>query len=83
MRNNVKPRMKKQSALKELREKAGLSQLEIAATLGVAVSTVHRWERIDEKGIEPALTAEEWLKLCIALGINWNSIPEYFVFSNK
>ena len=61
------------SPLKHLREQANLTQEQLAYRLGVAVSTIRRWER---GGVEPSLTIAEWRKLCQIVGTNLNELPE-------
>lgn len=81
MRNNVniEKRMRTKSPIKELREISGLSQARLAAKIGVAPSTLNRWEKIDD-GVEPAMTAKEWMRFCHAVGISWRDIPSHFVY---
>ena len=59
------------TALKTLREAANLTQSQVARYLNKDVSTIRRWE----SGYEPALTHEEWLKLCELLKINFYDLP--------
>ena len=61
--------------LKELRKKAGLSQLDIANELNISVKTVSRWENL-ETDIKPN-KAEELAKL---LGV---SVPIHSVMGIK
>lgn len=58
--------------LKELREAAGLNQLDMAYHLGVAESTYRRWEKTGN----PALTYEQWVKLCSLFGRSFDRLPE-------
>lgn len=52
--------------LRELREKASLSQEVLAVELGVALSTYRRW---DKGEAEPSLTRSQWLKLSAKLNV--------------
>lgn len=81
MRNNVnlENRMRNKSPIKELREASGLSQAQLAVKIGVAPSTLNRWEKVDT-GVEPAMTAKEWMRFCHAVGISWNDVPLRFVY---
>jgi len=84
MRNNVKieKKMRNRSPVKELREASGLSQARLAVKIGIAPSTLNRWEKMDT-GIEPAMTAKEWMRFCHAVGIPWNDVPLYFVYESE
>ena len=63
------------SALKRLREAAGLSQQELAARIGVGVTTISRWER----GVSPAMLSVPQMKaLCRELGVALNDLPDDF-----
>lgn len=62
----------KPSALKELREAAGLTQEEVAYHLKKAASTIRRWE----KGDEPSMTRLEWLQFCKLIGKSFDELPE-------
>ncbi|MBE9213729.1 helix-turn-helix domain-containing protein [Plectonema cf. radiosum LEGE 06105] len=62
----------KPSALKQLREDAGLTQEQVAYRLKKAVSTIRRWE----KGDEPSLTRREWSELCLLIGKKFDELPE-------
>ncbi|TFI53096.1 XRE family transcriptional regulator [Mastigocladus laminosus UU774] len=60
------------SPLRQLREQAGLTQEQFAYRLGVAVSTVRRWE----KGKEPSMTLSEWRKFCRLVNKDFGELPE-------
>ncbi len=49
-----------ESPLKNLRELLGMTQQDFAQLMGVAVSTVSRWERGQS---QPSFTAQQWRKL--------------------
>lgn len=85
MRNNVKQEssMRTMSVVKKLREEAGLNQAQLAVAIGVAVSTISRWEQSGSKGIEPAMTPSEWLRFCRCVGIRWEDVPKYFIYQNQ
>jgi len=64
-----------ESPLKRLREAAGLSQQELAYRIGVAVTTISRWER----GASPAMmTVPQTRALCRELGISFDELPDNF-----
>jgi transcriptional regulator with XRE-family HTH domain len=64
-----------ESALKKLREQAGLSQEALARMIGVTSKTVSNWER----GISPAvLTVSQMKVLCRALGVTLEELPDNF-----
>ncbi|NJN13719.1 MAG: helix-turn-helix transcriptional regulator [Richelia sp. RM2_1_2] len=60
------------SALKELREAAGLTQEQVAYHLKKAASTIRRWE----KGDEPSMTRREWLEFCKIINKEFDELPE-------
>ena len=61
--------------LKELRERAGLSQEALARLVGVSGKTVSNWER----GISIAsLTVPQMKTLCEALGVTLAELPDDF-----
>ena len=63
------------SALKRLREAAGLSQQALAARIGVGVTTISRWER----GVSPAMLSVPQMKaLCRELGVALDDLPDDF-----
>ncbi|HEY9880160.1 MAG TPA: helix-turn-helix transcriptional regulator [Leptolyngbyaceae cyanobacterium] len=63
------------SALKRLREAAGLSQQELAFRIGVGVTTISRWER----GASPAMLSVPQMKaLCRELGMTIEELPDDF-----
>ena len=69
------PKPGKDSALKRLREAAGLSQQELASLIGVGVATISRWER----GASPAMLSVPQMKaLCRELGVALNDLPDDF-----
>ncbi|WP_225906658.1 MULTISPECIES: helix-turn-helix transcriptional regulator [Thermoleptolyngbya] len=61
--------------LKQLREKAELSQEALARLVGVSSKTVSNWER----GTNVAsLTVPQMKALCEALGVTLNELPDDF-----
>lgn len=61
--------------LKQLRERAGLSQEALARLLGVSSKTVSNWER----GISIAsLTVPQMKMLCEALNVDLKELPNDF-----
>ena len=64
-----------QRSLKQLRERAGLSQDELARCIGVTSKTVSNWER----GISLAsLTVSQIKALCKALAVSLDDLPDDF-----
>lgn len=64
-----------ESPLKKLREEAGLSQQELASSIGVGVTTVSRWER----GVSEAmLTVPQMKALCQVFGKSIEELPDEF-----
>jgi len=84
-RNNIREEnfMRPKSIIKQLREEAGLTQAQLSVAIGVATTTISRWEQAGEKGTEPAMTAFEWIRFCRAVGIQWNDIPKYFIYPDN
>jgi len=61
--------------LKQLREKAGLSQEGLARIVGVSGKTVSNWER----GISvPSMTVPQIKALCEALNVTLSELPDDF-----
>jgi transcriptional regulator with XRE-family HTH domain len=58
----------------ELREKANLTQREVAAVLGVTDQTVSNWETGHRM---PRLTPKQMLKLCQVLGCVLDDLANY------
>lgn len=57
---------------KKLRLEAKLSQEEMARQIGVAVSTIRRWEK---GGNEPTMTVEQMTKFCLITDSNFYKLP--------
>ena len=72
MRKRVTNQQEKPSALRELRDNAGLTQAQLAHHLGKDVSTIRRWE----KGDEPSMTRSEWKYFCQLIGKSFDDLPE-------
>jgi transcriptional regulator with XRE-family HTH domain len=61
-----------ESPLRRLRENAELTQEQLAVYVGVAVSSIRRWE----KGDEPTLTLSQMRAFCRAVKVEFNELPE-------
>jgi len=73
--NFYMPEQEPKLTLKQLRERAGLSQEALARIVGVSGKTVSNWER----GISVAsLTVLQMKTLCDALGVALNELPDDF-----
>lgn len=61
--------------LRQLREKAGLTREQLISRLGnrVALRTLQDWENL---GKEPAMTRQDWLDFCEAVGVPWEDLPK-------
>lgn len=69
------PAQDERSTFKQLRERVGLSQDELARQIGVTGKTVSNWER----GISLAsLTVPQMKALCNALGVTLDELPDDF-----
>jgi transcriptional regulator with XRE-family HTH domain len=64
-----------ESPLKKLREEAGLSQQALSHRIGVAVTTISRWERGESV---PMLTVPQMKALCRAFGKSIEELPDEF-----
>lgn len=82
MRNNIHNESMRHSVIRKLRKEAGLTQIQLAVAVGVAIGTVQRWELKNGKATMPALTPSEWIRFCRALGLQWSDIPRYFVYES-
>jgi putative transcriptional regulator len=63
------------SPLMLLRVKAGISQQELAASLGVTQTTISRWET---GKANPQLTIRQAKTLCILLNVGIQELPDSF-----
>ena len=61
------------SPLKKLRLQANLSQEQLAREIGVAVSTVRRWEKGQA---EPTMTTLQMKNFCRAVGHDLDELPD-------
>ena len=61
------------SPLKKLRLSAKLSQEQLAITVGVAVSTIRRWEKGQA---EPTMTIEQMKAFCTAVHQKFEELPD-------
>ncbi len=61
--------------LRQLRERAGLTREQLISRLGnrVALRTLQDWENL---GKEPAMTRQDWLDFCEAVGVRWDDLPK-------
>ncbi|MBW4532362.1 MAG: helix-turn-helix domain-containing protein, partial [Pleurocapsa minor HA4230-MV1] len=58
---------------KKLRRNANLTQEQLAREIGIAVSTVRRWE----KGLaEPTMTLDQTKKFCQAVKRDFDDLPD-------
>lgn len=60
--------------LRQLREKAGLSREQLITRLNnrISLRTLQVWET---EAKEPAMTREDWLNFCEAIGVKWEELP--------
>jgi DNA-binding XRE family transcriptional regulator len=65
-------RIQTNSPLKKLRRNANLTQEQLAQKIGLAVSTVRRWERGET---EPTMTLAQTKKFCQAINQNFDELP--------
>ncbi len=61
------------SPFKQLRLDAKLSQEQLAGEIGVSVSTIRRWEKLNW---EPTMTVRQMRNLCKAVGKEFNQLPD-------
>ena len=74
MRNNYQSQPQN-FMLRQLREHNNLSREQLAVAIGVSSATIKRWEM---EGKCPALTIDEWFRLCEALNLKFTELPTYF-----
>ncbi len=60
------------SKIAELRQKAGLTQAQLAVFIGVTPNTIQNWEKDD--GLDQL---EKYLKLCVLFGCKIEDLVEY------
>ena len=72
MRPSKNKPQKIETVFKDLRLKVGLSQEGLARKMGVAVSTVRRW---DKGEAEPHMTLGQMKKFCQAVRIDFEVLP--------
>ena len=68
LRQNTNPPFKK------LRLNVKLSQEKLAKKIGVAVSTIRRWEKGQA---EPTMTIAQWKKFCQAVEKDFEDLPNF------
>lgn len=66
-------RQETNSPFKRLRLNVKLSQEQLAREIGVAVSTIRRWEKGQA---EPTMTVSQMKKFCDAVQKNFNDLPD-------
>ena len=74
-RKNKSSSEENDSPLKKLREEAGLSQQALSHKIGVAVTTISRWERGESIAM---LTVPQMKALCRAFGKSIEELPDEF-----
>ena len=62
-----------------LRSQANLSQEQLASEIGVAVSTIRRWEKGEA---EPTMTVSQMKKFCRAVKQNFEELPESLILKH-
>lgn len=67
------------SPFKKLRLEVKLSQEQLSREIGVAVSSVRRWE----KGAEPTLTIEQMKEFCRAVKVSFADLPNKLGYKNN
>lgn len=72
-------RQETNSPFKRLRLNVKLSQEQLAREIGVAVSTIRRWEKGQA---EPTMTVSQMKKFCDAVQKNFNDLPDSLKPSN-
>ncbi|MGL4881590.1 MAG: helix-turn-helix domain-containing protein [Waterburya sp.] len=73
MKRACKPINPKDTEFKKLRKGASLSQEELAFKIGVAVSTIRRWEHGQA---EPTMTREQMERFCKAINKKFKTLPQ-------
>lgn len=74
----VKMPSKAKSKVAELRQKAGLTQAQLAVFIGVTPNTIQNWEK--DEGLDQL---EKYLKLCEVLGCEIRDLIEYVEVSQE
>jgi transcriptional regulator with XRE-family HTH domain len=72
MKRSYKPINPKDNEFRKLRKSACLSQEKLASKIGVAVSTIRRWERGEA---EPTMTREQMERFCDAVNKKFRTLP--------
>jgi len=67
------------SKIAELRNKSGLTQLQLATLAGVTPNTIQNWE-VGKSGIEQI---QKYIRLCRALNCNLEDLIDYVSNDNK
>ncbi len=71
-------RLKPKSKIAELRDKAGLTQAQLAVLVGVTTNTIQNWEK--ENGLNQL---ERYLKLAEILGCEVSELIEYISVTDE
>lgn len=66
---------KKESSLKQMRQRVGLTQAELARRIGVSDRAVRAWEKGE---YPPTLTVPQMRMLCKELQITFEELPDDF-----
>lgn len=72
IQHGVKMFKRPKSRIAELRQKAGLTQAQLAVFIGVTPNTIQNWEKDD--GLDQL---EKYLKLCVLFGCKIEDLVEY------
>ncbi len=64
------------SPLRKLRLAAGLSQEDLVRVMGIANSTIRRWEKGD---VEPTMTISQMKAFCKAINKNFEELPDSLI----
>lgn len=70
----------KTNSFRRLRLNVELTQMQLAGKIGVAVSTIRRWE---QGQAEPTMTVTQMRNFCEAVNQNFNDLPKSFLLSNE
>ncbi|MEN9519598.1 MAG: hypothetical protein RLZZ381_2186 [Cyanobacteriota bacterium] len=72
MKKSYKRTNRKDNEFKKLRKSVRLSQEQLAYKIGVAVSTIRRWE---QGQTEPTMTREQMERFCKAVDKQFTTLP--------
>ena len=74
----IKMSKRPKSKIAELRQKAGLTQAQLAVFIGVTPNTIQNWEKDD--GLDQL---QKYLKLCVLFDCNIEDLMEYVEADEK